>query len=253
MKVNQLLHNGTGVNMVGNVSTLRTERRYRLKTNSMNMMKLHYLYKYQWWKGVIDKTLAVLVLVISSPFMALIALAVRIDSPGNAIYRRIQVGEKGRQFTAYKFRTMYDDNDDREYKNYIKKYIKEDAPYTVSDNGQKVYKVVNDPRVTRFGAILRRTNLDELPQFINVLKGEMSIVGPRPDIPYAVDMYKPWHRKRLAVKPGITGLWQTCSRKERSFKGMVRLDIKYIKRQSLLLDIKILILTLVTILKRDGS
>jgi lipopolysaccharide/colanic/teichoic acid biosynthesis glycosyltransferase len=253
MNVNQLLNDGTGANMVGNVSTLRSERSYRQKINSMNMMKLHYLFKYRWWKRAIDKSLAVLVIVISSPLMALIALAVRIDSPGSAIYRRVQVGEKGNKFTAYKFRTMNEDNDDRIYKNYIKRYVKEDAHYTVDNSGQKVYKVVNDPRVTRFGAILRRTNLDELPQFFNVLKGEMSIVGPRPDIPYAVNMYKPWHRKRLAVKPGITGLWQTCGRKELSFKAMVRLDINYIKNQSLLLDTKILIFTIITILKRDGS
>jgi len=116
-----------------------------------------------------------------------------------------------------------------------------------------VYKVVDDPRVTRFGNLLRKTNLDELPQLFNVLKGEMSFVGPRPDIPFAVAMYRDWHRERLGIKPGITGLWQVCGRKGLSFEDMVRLDIEYIKRQSIFLDARILILTLGTILKRDGS
>jgi len=123
----------------------------------------------------------------------------------------------------------------------------------VDGDGQGVYKVINDPRVTRFGALLRKTNLEELPQFFNVLRGEMSVVGPRPDIPFAVGMYKEWHRKRLEVKPGITGLWQVSGRKGLSFEDMVRLDIEYIERQSFILDIKILLLTISTILRRDGS
>jgi lipopolysaccharide/colanic/teichoic acid biosynthesis glycosyltransferase len=156
-------------------------------------------------------------------------------------------------FTAYKFRTMYINNDDKEYKTYLVKYVLENAPYTVDHNGQAVYKVVDDPRVTRVGALLRKTNLDELPQFINVLKGEMSAIGPRPDVPFAVRMYKNWHRERLLVKPGITGLWQVCGRKQLSFDDMARLDIDYIKKRSLLLDVRIFFLTIGTLLKMDGS
>ena len=125
--------------------------------------------------------------------------------------------------------------------------------YTTDENGQAVYKVVEDPRVTRFGALLRKTNLDELPQLFNVLKGKMSLVGPRPDIPFAVGMYKDWHMKRLNTKPGITGLWQVCGRKNLPFEGMVRLDIDYIKRQSFILDTKIIWLTVGTVLRMDGS
>jgi lipopolysaccharide/colanic/teichoic acid biosynthesis glycosyltransferase len=218
-----------------------------------NKTRVRSLSTYQWWKGILDRVLAFLAIIVSSPLVALIAIGIRLDSPGSAIFRREQVGENGRIFIAYKFRTMYINSDDHEYKSYLVKYVLEDAPYTIDQNGQEVYKVVDDPRVTRFGNLLRRTNLDELPQLFNVLKGEMSFVGPRPDIPFAVGMYKYWHRKRLGTKPGITGLWQVCGRKSLPFEGMVRLDINYIKRQSLLLDVKILLLTIGTILKRDGS
>ncbi|MEO0248906.1 MAG: sugar transferase [candidate division WOR-3 bacterium] len=208
---------------------------------------------YRWWKGIFDRTVALLALVILSPILGLIALAIRLDSPGGALYRRQQVGEKGRIFTAYKFRTMQANCDDSIYRNYLVKYICQNAPYKIDEKGQAIYKVVDDPRVTRIGSLLRSTNLDELPQLINVLKGEMSLVGPRPDVPFAVQMYKEWHMKRLSVKPGITGLWQVCGRKCLSFEGMVRLDLSYIKRQSFLLDLKILFLTIGTVLTRDGS
>jgi lipopolysaccharide/colanic/teichoic acid biosynthesis glycosyltransferase len=211
------------------------------------------LFKYQWWKSLIDFLLALAALVVLSPFMLLIAIIIKIDSRGEIIYHREQVGKDGRRFTGYKFRTMRTDNDDSEYKEYLVKYIRENAPYKVDHDGQLVYKVTGDPRVTRFGAILRKTNLDELPQLINVLRGEMSFVGPRPDIPFAVNMYDKWHRQRLLVKPGITGLWQVCGRRGLSFKEMVRLDIKYINRESLLWDAKIFVLTIGTILRGDGS
>jgi lipopolysaccharide/colanic/teichoic acid biosynthesis glycosyltransferase len=182
----------------------------------------------------------------------MIAVGIRLDSPGNSIFCQERVGKDGRKFTAYKFRTMYINNDDREYRSYLRKYILENAPYRLDKDGCGVYKVVDDPRVTRFGAFLRRTNLDELPQFFNILKGEMSLIGPRPEVSFALDMYNDWHWKRLSIRPGITGLWQVYGRKGLSFKEMVRLDIEYIERQSLHLDAKILLRTIYVILTGDG-
>jgi len=196
--------------------------------------------------------MALLGIIISSPLLALIAVGIRLDSHESPIYPQERVGKDGNRFIAYKFRTMHTNGDDSKYKEYLRKYVLENAPYRVDENGNGVYKV-DDSHVTRFGQLLRKTNLDELPQLFNVLKGEMSFVGPRPDIPFAVSMYEDWHRKRLDIKPGITGLWQVCGRKNLPFEGMVRLDIDYIKRQSLFLDAKILLLTVGIILKMDGS
>jgi lipopolysaccharide/colanic/teichoic acid biosynthesis glycosyltransferase len=209
--------------------------------------------RYQWWKDLMDFLFAFFMLLILSPVMLLIAIAIKIDSRGEIIYRREQVGKNGENFTVCKFRTMSADNDDSEYKEYLVKYILENAPYKVDRKGQRVYKVTGDPRVTRFGAILRKTNLDELPQLVNILRGEMSFIGPRPDIPFAVNMYNQRHRQRLLVKPGITGLWQVCGRKGLSFEDMVNLDIEYINNQSLLLDAKIFLLTIKTMFRFDGS
>ena len=208
---------------------------------------------YQYFKGIADRFLAALLTIVLSPLLAFIAVATRLDSPGGALFRQERVGKDGRRFTAYKFRTMLVDNSDREYKTYLRKYILENAPYQVDQNGQAVYKVIGDPRVTKFGAILRKSNLDELPQLFNILKGDMSFVGPRPDIPFAVEMYQDWQRKRLSVTPGITGLWQVYGRKGLCFEDMVRLDLDYINRQSALLDARILLLTIRTVLSGDGS
>ena len=229
------------------------DREYLMSVADLTRKRKTGVFSYRWWKAILDCIFAVLVVVLTLPLMAMIAIYIRIDSPGCALYRREQVGENGRKFTAYKFRTMYVDNSDYEYKKYLMKYILEDAPYQRDEDDQPVYKVVDDPRVTKFGDLLRKTNLDELPQFFNVLKGEMSLVGPRPDIPFAVAMYADKHNKRLEAKPGITGLWQVCGRKHLSFKDMVNIDIDYIKKQSFFFDLKIVLLTIRTILKMDGS
>lgn len=241
------------IQMVNTTDTHQNAGVFPYNASSKREKRGNFLTTYRWWKEILDRLMALIIIVVLCPLMAVIAIVIRLDSPGNPIYRRQQIGEKGRTFKMYKFRTMYINNDDSEYKSFIVKYTRENAPYMVGQDGKAVYKFVNDPRVTRFGAWLRKTNLDELPQLLNVLKGEMSIVGPRPDIPFAVSMYKDWHRKRLGVKPGITGLWQVCRRKSLPFEGMVRLDINYIKRQSFFLDVKVLFLTVVTILRRDGS
>jgi lipopolysaccharide/colanic/teichoic acid biosynthesis glycosyltransferase len=210
-------------------------------------------FTYRWWKNIVDRVVASLMIFVFSPLMAIVALIIKLDSPGSVIFRREQVGKDNRRFTLLKFRTMQSDNNDYRYKTYLIRYIVEDAPYTVDKNGQGVYKVIDDPRVTKFGAILRKTNIDELPQLFNILKGDMSFIGPRPDIPFAVSMYNDWHLQRLKIKPGATGLWQVSRRKGCSFRDMVNLDIEYINKQSVLLDIKIFFLTLLSILKMDGS
>jgi lipopolysaccharide/colanic/teichoic acid biosynthesis glycosyltransferase/nucleoside-diphosphate-sugar epimerase len=212
----------------------------------------HRWFSYPFLKNVIDRLIALLGITVLSPLLALIAAGIKLDSRGSLIFTQERVGKNGRNFTVYKFRTMDVNNDDSKYKAYLTKYILGNAPYRVDHNGQGIYKV-DDSHITKFGAWLRQTNLDELPQLFNMLKGDMALIGPRPDIPFAVAMYKDWHRKRLNTKPGITGLWQVCRRKSLPFEGMVRLDIDYIKRQSLLLDTKILLLTIGTVLKRDGS
>lgn len=253
MKLIQLMSGKPEIQIVDDTGALRSERILAGTINSRNETRVHCLSTYQWWKNTFDRVLALLAIVALSPLMGIIAIGIHFDSPGSAIFRRDQIGENGRKFVAYKFRTMYANNDDIEYKTYLVKYVMENAPYRIEPDGKPVYKVLDDPRVTKFGNILRKTNLDELPQLFNVLKGEMSLVGPRPDVPFAVAMYKDWHQKRLGAKPGITGLWQVCRRKSLSFESMVRLDIDYIKRQSLSLDAKILFLTLGTVLRRDGS
>ena len=206
---------------------------------------------YTWWKNIFDRFLALLAIVILSPLLALIAILVRVDSPGSPIFRQERVGKDGRRFTIYKFRTMYEDNDDSKYKAFLQKYVFEDITSRLDENGQDIYELVHDPRVTRFGSMLRKASLDELLQLVNVLKGEMAFVGPRPDIPFTVAMYQPHHRDRLRVRPGITGLWQVSGRRSLSFEETVRLDLDYINRQSLLLDAKILLLTVREILTRD--
>jgi lipopolysaccharide/colanic/teichoic acid biosynthesis glycosyltransferase len=200
---------------------------------------------YLFWKNIIDRALALLVLVILSPFLVIIAIIIRIDSPGNPLFRQERVGKEGIRFTVYKFRSMYIDNDDSRYKALARRYVEENITLAKEENGQDLYELLQKGRVTRAGSLLRRTNLDELPQLINVLKGDMALVGPRPDIPLAVEVYKDHHKQRLSVKQGLTGLWQISSgRRDISFDDIVRLDVDYIKRQSFFLDVKIIFLTI---------
>ena len=202
-------------------------------------------------KRAIDLLGSVVLLVLSLPICAAIAIAVKMTSKGPVLFKQQRVGQYGRYFTFLKFRTMLDRNDHSAHREYVSKLIAGNAD-RIADNGSSggVYKLANDPRITPLGRFLRKTSLDELPQFFNVLKGDMSLVGPRPPIPYEVAAYKPWHRRRvLQVKPGITGLWQVTGRSRVSFDDMVRLDLQYANFWSLWLDFKILLRTPLAVIK----
>jgi lipopolysaccharide/colanic/teichoic acid biosynthesis glycosyltransferase len=194
-------------------------------------------------------------LIVFSPFMMVIAALIKITSKGPVIFKQARLGEGGRSFTFLKFRSMRWNNDDRIHREYVAKLINgELEEINQGHPDQPLYKMKNDIRITFIGKIIRSLSLDELPQLINVLKGEMSLVGPRPPLPYEVDKYQPWHLRRiLEVKPGITGLWQVRGRSRTSFEDMVRMDIRYINEQSILLDIKILFKTMGALILRKGA
>jgi lipopolysaccharide/colanic/teichoic acid biosynthesis glycosyltransferase len=196
-------------------------------------------------KRLMDIIGSLLALIICSPALLFIALAVKVSSEGPVFFRQKRVGQYGQCFTFLKFRSMHTNNDPSTHKEYVTKLIAGHAACEPSNgNGTGVYKLTNDKRVTRVGKFLRKSSLDELPQFLNVLKGDMSLVGPRPAIPYEVASYQTWHRRRiLDVKPGITGLWQVNGRNRIRFDDMVRLDLQYAKSWSPWLDIKIMVRT----------
>ena len=196
-------------------------------------------------KRSMDIVGSIAALMLCSPLFVFIALAIKLSSKGAILFKQERVGRYGLPFTFLKFRSMECVNDPRIHREYVRKFIAGKAdPAGVGDNQNVVYKIQDDPRVTRVGKFLRKTSLDELPQFINVLKGEMSLVGPRPPIPYELEAYQIWHRRRvLEAKPGITGLWQVNGRSRLKFDDMVRLDLQYAKTWSLWLDIKILLQT----------
>jgi len=206
-------------------------------------------------KRSFDAAGSALALILLFPFMALIALAIKMTSNGPALFGQNRVGEGGTLFRFLKFRSMYVNNDDRGHQAYVEKLIAgESSIAQVDASGHSVFKITNDPRITSVGRILRRFSLDELPQLINVLMGDMSLVGPRPPLPYEVANYQPWHCRRLLLtKPGITGLWQVNGRCRLTFNEMVRLDLKYINNISLLSDIDILLRTPSAVLFGDGA
>jgi lipopolysaccharide/colanic/teichoic acid biosynthesis glycosyltransferase len=215
-------------------------------------------------KRMVDFALCVLVLL--APLCGLIALAIIIYSPGPVFFTQERVGArrvirngqsywKRQNFKIYKFRTMKVNSDASIHQAYVKALIENDKDKMNSLQGEKTEtrKLLHDPRITRPGALLRKLSLDELPQFINVLRGEMSVVGPRPALPYEVEVYKPWHCQRLGTKPGITGLQQVKARCACDFDDQVRYDIDYINHQSLWLDIKIILKTPFVILSTKGA
>jgi lipopolysaccharide/colanic/teichoic acid biosynthesis glycosyltransferase len=193
-------------------------------------------------KRTMDVIGSVMALVCFSPVFVAIALAVKATSNGPILFRQQRIGQHGKSFVFLKFRSMHVNNNAAVHKEYVQQLIAGKAEKQPSNgNGQGVYKLTKDSRITRVGAFLRRTSMDELPQFINVLKGEMSLVGPRPPVPYEVEAYDIWHRRRLMeAKPGITGLWQVSGRSRVNFDDMVRLDLHYARTWSPWADMKIL-------------
>ena len=196
-------------------------------------------------KRAMDMGGSLFLLMLLLPLFGAIALAIKLTSRGPVLFRQDRIGQYGRRFTFLKFRSMRVDNDHSVHRDYVTKLIAGQAERIESNRKEgAVYKLANDPRVTPVGRFLRRTSLDELPQFINVLKGDMSLVGPRPPIPYELAVYQTWHRRRvLQVKPGITGLWQVTGRSRVGFDDMVRLDLRYAMCWSPWLDLKILLRT----------
>jgi lipopolysaccharide/colanic/teichoic acid biosynthesis glycosyltransferase len=193
-------------------------------------------------------------LIVASPLFLVIAAAVKFTSKGPVLFRQERLGQFGRRFTFLKFRSMYTGNDPAIHRDYVKDLITGSVPAGNGTNGRSLYKLTADPRITPIGRFLRKTSLDELPQFLNVLRGEMSLVGPRPPITYEVESYDLWHRRRLMVaKPGITGLWQVRGRSKTTFDEMVRLDLRYACSWSLWLDLKILLETPRAVLSGDGA
>src|SRR5215204_3015623 len=203
-------------------------------------------------KRAFDVLVASLALLLLSPLWVLMAALIKLDSKGPVLYRQERVGMDGRIFLFLKFRTMRTGADDRVHREYQRRYIEGHPETNLGDSLRPVYKLHDDPRVTRTGRWLRRTSLDELPQLLNVLRGDMSLVGPRPPIPYEVEAYALWHRKRLDMKPGMTGLWQVSGRNRLSFDEMVRLDLFYIENWSLWLDLKIMLRTLPVLLRGEA-
>jgi len=194
-------------------------------------------------------------LLLFSPFMALTAIAIKMTSRGPAVFKQDRLGKSGWRFSFYKFRSMYWNVDDEIHREYVSSLINgKNEEVNQGEAKKPLYKMKSDPRVTPIGKIIRKTSIDELPQLLNVLKGEMSLVGPRPPLPYEVQEYKPWHLRRiLMVKPGITGLWQVDGRSQTSFDDMVRLDLRYAQNESLWLDIKLLVKTVRAVLRPSGA
>ena len=205
-------------------------------------------------KRLVDVVGSMCALVILSPLFLLIAIAIRVTSRGPILFRQRRVGRYGSSFTFLKFRSMYVASDDQVHKAYVKDFISGKQTGASAAKDSTVFKMTAHPRVTSVGRWLRRSSLDELPQLINVLKGEMSLVGPRPPVPYEVASYQSWHRLRLiAVKPGITGLWQVRGRSRVNFNDMVRLDLMYARTWSVWLDIDILLKTPGAMLSGHGA
>ncbi len=201
-------------------------------------------------KRSLDVAVAVMVLAWLAPVWGAIALAIALDSPGGVLFRQRRLGRGRRPFTMYKFRTMHVGADDAFHRQAVARWAR-GTPCQV--DGRSAYKPERDPRVTRVGRFLRLTGLDEVPQLLNVLRGDMSLVGPRPAIPYELEHYRPWYHRRFVVKPGITGLWQVNRHLAPSLEEAMALDLAYVRRMSLRLDLEVLARTVPLVLGKRLS
>lgn len=257
----------------GSVST--TKYVYQLKTKPNQPTRFHVdvsggNYFYFRVKRGFDFVVAITILVLTSPILILIAVLVKLSSEGPAFYTQKRIGSRVTYdgsdvfwelfpFMIFKFRTMHQNAKPKMHREFVKAFIHEDyetmqaIKKQSSDANENQFKIESDPRVTKIGKFLRKTSLDELPQLINVIRGEMSLIGPRPPLPYEVEEYKEKHFKRFAAYQGITGYWQVKGRSAVSFERMVELDTWYAKHQSLWLDIKILIMTPLSVIRGDGA
>lgn len=217
-------------------------------------------------KRLLDIALSIILLIIFSPLMALISLLIKLDSNGPVLFRQKRIGSRRvrkdhgwtwevGEFTCLKFRTMFYNTDPSLHRTYVTALINNDQKKMeeLQEGNQAIRKLVNDPRITRIGHKLRKYSLDELPQFLNVLVGNMSLVGPRPPIDYEVEMYQPWHKERLKATPGLTGLQQIKARCTVDFDDQVKFDLDYIAKQSLWLDLKIMVMTPYVVMRHRGA
>jgi lipopolysaccharide/colanic/teichoic acid biosynthesis glycosyltransferase len=208
---------------------------------------------YDGLKRLLDIVLSLTLLVLLAPLFVLIAALVKLKSPGPVFYRQARIGRMMKPFEMLKFRTMHVDADHALHHAFVSEFIKSGGGGHAK-GAPGVFKIVDDPRVTPIGALLRKTSLDELPQLWNVLRGQMSLVGPRPPLPYEVEQYKPWHTRRvIEAKPGITGLWQVGGRSRTTFDDMVRLDLRYARARSLTMDLRILLATPRAVVSGKGA
>jgi len=202
------------------------------------------------FKRVLDVALSSVVLMLILPVFLLIMLLIRFDSPGPVFFRQMRVGKGGKHFSCLKFRTMRQDADQSVHQQAVQRFVNGEA---VSDDPKARFKLTTDKRVTRIGALLRRTSVDELPQLVNVLRGEMSLVGPRPAIPYELEYYEEHYHLRYTTEPGITGLWQVYGRSTVGFDEAMKLDLRYVEEWSFWLDVKLILLTIPAMLMQRGA
>lgn len=243
--IESCMKNQVSWNMVPGVHDLLLDRARVELIDGIPMvgMRRTNIVGFNWWtKRGFDVATSALLLLLAAPLMVAVAIAIKMSSRGPVFYVQRRVGYRGQVFPFFKFRSMHVNNDDGIHREYTKKWIRQNEAHSVADDGggDEVHKITNDPRVFAVGRFIRKFSVDELPQLLNVLRGEMSLIGPRPALPYEVEVYREWHRRRFEAPPGITGLWQVSGRNRLSFEEMVKLDIEYLENWSFLRDVQIL-------------
>lgn len=202
-------------------------------------------------KRLLDLAVATACMALLSPLLGIVAVLIRLTTPGPALFRQIRLGKDSSPFLLYKFRTMYADSPDDLHREYVRKLLTQEEP---PDGGRiGVYKLEHDDRITPIGRLIRRTSIDELPQLLNVIRGDMSLVGPRPALPWEAEMLDTGHFARFSVPPGLTGLWQVSGRNTLTMKQGLELDVEYVRRQGLALDLWILLKTIPVVLSTHGA